>query len=198
MKKAFLLVGVLALALGISYLVLHKGDSENNKPEEKDPALSVNSKSSAFNRSFEGVISSYYQLSDAFIADDTTLISKAANRLHLAVDSIRFDQFKADSSLILTALSVAQSIPSEIAGLKGEKTMEQKKREFNMITQELYSLILVVKYDGSIIYHMSCPAAFADSSAGDWLSKSSKIVNPYSGNRDCGEIKDSLHFRTGE
>jgi hypothetical protein len=203
MKKALLLVGVLALALGITYLVLHKSNSGNNKSAEKDPALLVGSKTSAFNRSVGSVLTGYFELSDAFFTKDTFGISNAAKKLSVAVDSIRFDQFKADSSLILTAISVAQSIPPEIVGLQGEKTMEQKKREFNMITADLYSLIRAVKYDGSIIYFMSCPTAFADSTEGDWLSRTSTIANPYSGKNDpnnktgasdCGEIKDSLRF----
>jgi len=207
MKKAFILIGVLALALGISYLVLHKNDAENNKGDERDPALQVGSKTSAFNRSFELMLNDYFYLLDAFVANDSSQITQTASQLARSVDSIRFDQLKADSSLLLTAISVAQSIPPEIQGLKGEKTMEQKKRAFNMITQDLYSLILTIKYDGSIIYHMSCPTAFSDSTAGDWLSRSNNIVNPYqskddhtgkAGKPDCGEIKDSLHFRTGE
>ena len=56
MKKALLLVAVLGLALIITYLVLHKSDSGNNKSEEKDPALVVNSKTSAFNRSITRVL----------------------------------------------------------------------------------------------------------------------------------------------
>ncbi len=39
MKKAFLLVGVLALALGITYLVLHKSDSRSKKAEIRDEPL---------------------------------------------------------------------------------------------------------------------------------------------------------------
>jgi hypothetical protein len=207
MKKALLLVGVLALALGITYLLLHKTDSANNKPAEKDPALLVGSKTSAFNRSVAGVLAAYYELSGAFFTTDTSLISSAAKKLSVAVDSIRFDQFKADSSLILTAISVAQSIPAEITGLQGEKSLEQKKREFNMITADLYSLVRAVKYDGSSIYYMSCSTAFADSTEGDWLSGTPVIENPYVGKNDpnnkngspvCGEIKDSLHFRSGE
>ncbi len=38
MKKAFLLIGVLALALGITYLVLRKSDSGGNKPRTRDAA----------------------------------------------------------------------------------------------------------------------------------------------------------------
>jgi hypothetical protein len=203
MKKALLLIGVLALALGITYLVLHKSDPGNNKPEEKDAPLPIRSKTSAFNRSFEVVLNSYFQLSDGFVDSDSSAISIAANKLNKAVDSIRFDQFKADTAVVQTAVSLAQSMQGEIAGLKGERTMEEKKRELNMITAELYSLIRVIKYDGSIIYHMSCATAFADSTAGDWLSTSNKIVNPYQGKKDpanrdqmpdCGELKDSLHF----
>ena len=206
MKKALLLIIVLAVALGITYLVLHKSNSDGNKPAEKDPALLVGSKTSAFDRSVANVLNDYFELSDAFFNSDTGRISIAAKKLSVSVDSIRFDQFKADSSLILTAVTVAQSIPPEITGLLGEKTMEQKKREFNMITADLYSLIRAVKYDGSVLYFMSCATAFADSTEGDWLSKTTAISNPYSGKNnsnksgtpDCGEIKDSLRFRTGE
>ena len=203
MKKAFLLIVVLALALGITYLVLHKSDSDGNKAVEKDPALLVGSKTSAFNRSIASVLTAYFELSDAFFNGDTSRISVAAKNLSVTIDSIRFDQFKADSSLILTAVTVAQSIPPEIVGLLGEKTMEQKKREFNMITADLYSLVRAIKYDGNVIYFMSCATAFTDSTEGDWLSKTTVIANPYSGKNnsgtpDCGEIKDSLRFRTGE
>jgi hypothetical protein len=202
MKKALLLVGVLALALGITYLVLHKNSSGNQALEEKDAPLAVSSKTSAFNRSFSGVLSKYYKLSESFISGDTGKISDAAKKLSIAVDSIRFDQFKADSSVTLTAVSVAQSVQGEILGLLGEKTMEQKKREFNLITEDLYSLIRVVRFDGAVIYHMRCTTAFADSSEAYWLSSSSQIVNPYMGKSIPaenkfpvnGEISDSLHF----
>src|SRR5450755_4683042 len=203
MKKALLLIGVLALALGFTYLILHKSSSNTGNTEEKDAPLTVSSKSSAFNRSFAGVLNSYYELSEAFMTADTPLISKAAHVLNKAVDSIRFDQFKADSSIIFTALNVAQSIQGEIVGLTGEKTMEQKEREFNLITEGLYSLIRVVKYDGAVIYHMRCTTAFADSSEAYWLSSTSQIVNPYLGKNipadnnkmpDNGEVSDSLHY----
>src|SRR5258707_15383120 len=98
MKKAFLLIVVLALALGITYRVLHKSDSDSNKAVEKDPALLVGSKTSAFNRSIARVLTSYFELSYAFFDSYITCISDAAKNLSVTVDSIRFDQFKADSS----------------------------------------------------------------------------------------------------
>jgi hypothetical protein len=198
MKKAFLLIGVLALALGITYLVLHKSSSSTGTPEVKEAPLAVSSKSSAFNRSFAQVMNSYYRLAEIFKTADTAQITQAALGLKKAVDSIRFDQFKADSSVTLTAVSVAQSVDGEILGLISEKSMEQKKREFNLITEDLYSLIRVVRYDGGVIYHMRCTTAFADSSEAYWLSSSNQIVNPYLDKNyklpDNSEVSDSLRF----
>jgi hypothetical protein len=203
MKKAIILIGVLALALGITWLVLHKSGSAGGKTEEKDVPLEISSKSSAFNRSISSVLNNYYALSDGFAESDTLLISSASKKLHESIDSIRFDQFKADTSIIQTAVSLAQSMQGEITGLNGEHEMEQKKREFNMITDQLYSLVRTISYDGSTIYHMRCPVAFADSSEAYWLSPTNKIVNPYigknsSGNKnsalDLGEVSDSIHF----
>lgn len=203
MKKAFLLIGVLALALGISYLVLHRSDSGNSKNAERDEPLAISSKTSAFNRSFARVLNNYYSLSECFVDSDTSRIAAAGQQLSLSIDSIRFDQFKADTAIVQTAVSLAQSIQAEIAGMNGEKTEEQKKREFNMITDQLYSLIRTVRFDGSTIFHMRTTLAFADSSEAYWLSPVNQITNPYLGKNHpvykdkmlgSGELIDSIHF----
>lgn len=204
MRKALLLIGVLLLCLGITYLLLHKSNTAE-KPDPRDAPLTIGSNSSAFNRSFSGVLNTYYSLSYAFVSSDTAQLKMAALKLSKAVDSLRFDKLKADTIIIQTAVNLAQSIQGDIQGLNGENTLEQKKREFNMITDELYSLIRTVRYDGSVIYHMRCPMAFADSSEAYWLSADNKIINPYLGKHhpvyqdkmlNCGEVSDSIHFVT--
>jgi hypothetical protein len=203
MRKALFLVGVLALALGISYLVLHKSNSEGAKAEERDAPLTISSKSSSFNRSVTSVLNSYYALSDGFVDTDSGRINESARNLNNSVDSIRFDQLKADTAIVQTAVNLAQSMKGDILGLIGEKTMEQKRREFNVITDQLYSLVRTVSYDGGVIYHIRCPTAFPDSTEAYWLSPSNKIINPYWGKnspgankkmQDCGEVIDSIHF----
>ncbi len=197
MKKALVLICVLALALAIAYLVLRKNNPEGSKPEERDSPLTISSKSSAFNRSVTQVLNSYYILSDGFAEGDTSLIAVSNRNLGKMVDSIRFDQFKADTAIVQTAVNLAQSMKGEIAGLQGERSLEQKRREFNMITDQLYSLIRTVSYDGSIIYHMRCSTAFSDSTEAYWLSPTNKIINPYLGKdkkQDCGEVIDSIRF----
>ena len=111
MKKAFLLVIVLALALGISYLILHKTDSGTDHPDQKDTPLTVNSKSSAFNQSFAGLLNNYYELGDNFVKSDTAGIYGSAVKLSSAIDNIHFDQLKADTAIVETALKSGQVYP---------------------------------------------------------------------------------------
>lgn len=203
MRKAILLIGVLALALGITYLVLRKSSPGGEKLEERDVPLLISSKTSAFNRAFATVLNNYYELCDGFVGSDNNQVTKAARKLSISIDSIRFDQFKADSSVVLTAMSLAQSIQGEIIGLVGETKSDQKKRELNMITDQLYSLIRTVRFDGSIVFQMRCTNAFPDSSEAYWLSPTNKIINPYfernnqAGTNKMsadGEVSDSIHF----
>jgi hypothetical protein len=105
--------------------------------------------------------------------------------------------------VVKTARSLAASVSSEAKGLVGEGNIEQKRRAFNMLTDELYTLIRTVRYDGEVIYHIRCPMAFKDSEEGFWLSKNDQVINPYLGKSHpvykakmlgCGEISDSLDF----
>lgn len=202
MKKALLLILVLAAALAITYLLLRKGSSAETV-EKRDEPLAVSSNSSAFTRSFSVLMNDYYKLSDAFVDWDTAAIRDKANKLANSADSLHLNLLKADTSIIQTAENLVQSIGGEVKGLNGETLMEGKKRELNMITDELYSLIRTVRYDGGVIYHMRCPIAFSDSSEGYWLSPNNLIVNPYLGKKHpvykdkmlgSGEVSDSIHF----
>jgi len=202
MKKALLLVLVLAAALAITYLLLRKGSSAETV-EKRDEPLAVASNSTAFNRSFSVLMNDYYKLSDAFVDWDSAAIREKANKLANSADSLHLNLLKADTSIIQTAENLVQSIAGEVKGLNGETSMEGKKRELNMITDELYSLIRTVRYDGGVIYHMRCPIAFSDSSEGYWLSPNNQIVNPYLGKKHpvykdkmlgSGEVSDSIHF----
>ena len=81
MRKAFILIVVLALALGISYLVLHKSILTIVKQMKKMLRLTISSKSSAFNRSITSVLNSYYQLCDGFLGWILSLISRRCHKI---------------------------------------------------------------------------------------------------------------------
>ena len=149
------------------------------------------------------VLDNYYSLKDSLVEWDTTGVDRKALDLARKTDSLPFKEMKADSILVITAKSLAQSVSNEARGLAGEVSIEQKRRAFNMLTDEMYNLVRTVHYDGQIIYHIRCPMAFNDSEEGFWLTNSSRVVNPYLGRKHpkygakelgCGEVTDSIDF----
>jgi hypothetical protein len=201
MKKLLLIILVLVLAGLVAYKLTSK--KETQPEEKKDSPLAINKNSGPFNASFSKMMNDYYMLKDGLVNWDTLIVNKAAKDLQQSTDNLNLKDLKADSSIVGTAQNLASSMSSESAGLIGEASIEQKRRSFNVLTDELYNLIRTVRYDGEVIYHVKCPMAFGDSSEGYWLSNSSAIVNPYLGKKHptykdkmvgCGEVVDSLIF----
>jgi hypothetical protein len=201
MRKLVLLIIVFALAGILAYKLF--SPKEAPVAEKKDQPLSIGKNTGVFNTAIAGLMTDYYALKDALVDWDSTRADQQAQALSLRADSLPFTELKADTNIIATAKTFAASLSGEAKGFAGETTIEQKRREFNMITDQLYTLLLTVKYDGQVIYHDKCPMAFNESEEGFWLSDNPKIVNPYLGRRHptykakmlgCGEITDSLHF----
>lgn len=201
MKKFILLIVIFIVAVFLGYKLL--SDKKAQPELAKDQALRIGRNSSAFNAAFAGLMSDYFSLKDALVQWDTLKADQAAYTLGMKVDSLPLRTLKADSSIVLTAQSLAASISGEAKGLTGETGIEARRRDFNMLTDEMYNLIRTVRYDGETIYHIRCPMAFKDSVEGFWLSNTSSIVNPYLGVKHpvyknkmvgCGEVIDSLDF----
>lgn len=201
MRKLVLLLIVFALA-GLLAYKLFSGKTAP-APEPKAAALRISKNSALFNTAFTELLSDYYSLKDALVEWDTTKADQAAYTLAAKADNLPLRELKADSSIVLTAQSLAASMQGDAKGLVGDAGIEAKRRDFNMITDELYNLIRTVRYDGETIYHIRCPMAFHDSEEGYWLSNESRILNPYLGKKHpvykakmlgCGEINDSLDF----
>jgi hypothetical protein len=201
MKKLVLLIIIFGLAVLVAYKLFW--DKESKPAQNRDQALTISKNSGVFNVSFAAFLSDYFSLKDALVDWDTIKADQAAYRLAREADSLPIKLIKADSSIVLTAESLAASIGGDARGFLGEAGIEEKRRSFNMVTEELYNLIRTVRYDGETIYHVRCPMAFKDSEEGYWLSNAREIVNPYLGNKHptfknkmmgCGEIADSVDF----
>jgi hypothetical protein len=201
MRKLVLLLIVFALAALVAYKLF--SGKPQKPPEPKDAPLRISKNSSVFNTAFTELLNQYYSLKDALVEWDTLKADQAAYALATKVDSLPLKQIKGDSSIVLTAQSLAASMQGDAKGLVGDTGIEAKRRDFNMITDELYNLIRTVRYDGETIYHIRCPMAFKDSEEGYWLSNVDTVINPYLGKKHpkykdkmlgCGEVNDSLSF----
>ncbi|HTQ29343.1 MAG TPA: DUF3347 domain-containing protein, partial [Puia sp.] len=196
-----LLFVILALAAVTTYLLLHKKEAPTQ--EKKEEALAISKNSDAFNASFGTLMTGYYALKNALVDWDTAAVNRASLSVQGAADSLQLKELKADSGIVLTAQNLASSISSEAQGLAAEKSIEEKRKDFNALTDQLYNLVMTVRYDRQRIYHIRCPMALGDSVEGYWLSNSSAVINPYLGKKHpfykdkmlgCGEVVDSLDF----
>ena len=174
------------------------GNSEQKIKIENLPqvALTQSANSDAFNLSFGKLLNDYYALKDNFVAEKDSLIAQSGRSMMVSADSLKLGELKADSSILATALSYSLGISSELKGLLGEKDIIEKRKSFQIISDQLYDLIRTVKYDRSVVFHDYCPMAFNDQGA-NWLSNTSEIRNPYIPKKmiTCGEVKDSIDFR---
>ncbi|MDP3393683.1 DUF3347 domain-containing protein [Sediminibacterium sp.] len=179
-------------------LVLFAACGENLLKEEKVSIVYNNTKESAnsdvFNSQFSLFLHSYYNLKDAFINEQITAIDAAADSLTKLIVVIPIKQVKSDSTQKAAQLLI-ESILAELKGLKGETDIEEKRKAFQMIGEQLLVLIQTVQYDYEIIYNQYCPMAMENNGA-TWLSNSADIQNPYLPKTmlECGEVKDTLNF----
>lgn len=189
---------ILAFSL-ILFLAACGGNDEKAAVTEAPQApLGQSANSDTFNLVFGKMLDSYFQLKDQFIKENDTLITKGTEQLITDINAAEgvLGEFKADSSIVSTAKTYTTGIRNELTALKQEKDIEERRKSFQVLSEQLYDLIRTVKYDRAVVYHQYCPMAFNDAGA-FWLSNSSDIRNPYLPKKMliCGEVKDSIDFR---
>jgi Protein of unknown function (DUF3347) len=195
MKKVFitiLLVG--AVGYGIYYFLVKK---ENSKKEPEPQPLTIGKNSGSFNQSFQQLLTAYYNLKDAFVASDTAKANAASKVLLISSDSLKLSEIQGDSTGMIreTAITFTATVSGSALALVKENNIEAKRKEFEMISDALWSLTRTVKYGGEKIYYQHCPMAF-DNKGAYWLSNQPLIRNPYFGDEmlECGVVEDSVDY----
>lgn len=199
-----MLFAILLLIAGlIRYFILPGagGAAANHYP--KPEPLTVSKHSEAFNVSVENMLSSYYDMTEGFVNWDTTAINTAGYRLRQALDSLLMDELQKDSVIYQTALDPYNNAKVELIGILSDPSIAEKKGSLNILSDNLRSLLVIIKYDRAKIYWQECPMAFGEDKPGNWLSKTEAVRNPYLGLKDpvygdkmlnCGGPKDTINF----
>ena len=208
MKKFLLVVVVLLIALvGAWYFGLFKGKDKPSGP--KPEGLIVSKHSNSFNESMSKALDSYYILTESFVNWDTTKINASLADLKTSVDSLRIQEMEKDSAIYPTVQSQWESIKAEISGMQADTALYEKREDLNMLSQQMFDLLRIVKYDAAKVYYQECPMALNNyESSAFWLSTegdNKKRRNPYLGLHDpkygkamlaCGATRDSINFAT--
>ena len=208
MKKFLLVVVVLVIALvGAWYFGLFKGKDKPSGP--KPEGLTVSKHSNSFNESMSKTMDSYYALTESFVNWDTVKINTSLADLRTSVDSLRIQEMEKDSAIYPTVQSQWESIKAEISGMQADTSLYEKREDLNMLSQQLFDLLRIVKYDAAKVFYQECPMALNNyESSAFWLSANSETKsrrNPYLGLHDpkygkamltCGTTRDSINFAT--
>lgn len=203
MKKGLAIIGA-AVAVIVVYFILfyNKGDKKSDVPKDQPLAQSKNSED--FNKPFNDMLDSYFNLKNALVDWDTAKASAFASEVAEKAGKVPYERLKADTTIVATAKSFSDNVVAEARGIIGETTIEGKRRSFYTLSENLYNLLRTVRYDQQIIYHDQCPMAFNDNEEAYWLSNNRSIVNPYLGKKHpryaggmvgCGSIADSIDYR---
>ncbi|GGH70691.1 putative ATP-grasp superfamily ATP-dependent carboligase [Filimonas zeae] len=201
MKKGLIVVLVL-VAAGVAAWFLLKKEDKPEPPKQQPLAISKNSET--FNQAFNTLLENYYSLQNAFVEWDTASTAKAAAVLAASAEKIPFSELKGDTMIVATARSFAESIAAEAGTVISAAGIEEKRRSFYNLSENLYNLARTVKYDKAVVYHVKCPMAFNDTEEAFWIASENKVENPYLGKKhpkykagmlNCGEVQDSLDFR---
>lgn len=166
------------------------------KAETSEAAVLQAPYSTVYYDSLQVAMDAYYDLTDGLTMANLTQTDKWAGMLQQHIDSLPFDALQMDSAKRETLRTNAGSISAELAGLAGEKTIDEKRVAFGMVSDMLFDLVKSTGLKGRTIYRQYCPMAFNDQ-GGYWLARDRQILNPYFGKdmTSCVQITDSLRYQ---
>ncbi|OSZ77868.1 hypothetical protein CAP36_16060 [Chitinophagaceae bacterium IBVUCB2] len=190
-----MLFAILLLLVGLTRYFVYPGNNRSKDNEPKPLPLAVSKHSNAFNQSLQQVLEKYYELTAAFTKADTAAIDQSAATLKIALDSFKIDELNVDTLIYQTALQPYQNAKAAITSIIAGASIAEKRTSFNILSNELFTLLSTARYDLAKLYWQECGTAFGDDAPpGNWISPVEKSANPYTGKDDCAEIKTSINF----
>lgn len=195
MNKRVIIFSLLAVCILLIFKFCSNKPETEKVVEQKSAPLSVSKNSGAFNDSFSKLLESYYALKNAFVNSDLSKVNAAAEQLKQNTEKLNMEEIQGDTSGMIreTAKSFATNISGSAKTMSDESKIEDKLREFNVITDALWSLTRTVKFGGQKVYYQFCPQAL-NNMGGYWLSNKIDTDNPYSRAKNCVEVNDSLDY----
>jgi hypothetical protein len=204
MKKVLAILGILILAFaGYVWFVYFRGGKKRPKGP-KPVAMTVSKHSEPFNQSITAVLDAYYGMTEGFVNWDTTAIAKSGMVLKTALDSVKIEELKVDTTGIYeTALDPLANARAEVNTILSNSNFDTRHTALNNLSENLRLLMIIVKFDREKMYWQECPMAFGEEKPGNWLSKTDEVRNPYLGTKHpdykdkmlhCGAPKDTINF----
>ena len=137
---------------------------------------------------FVPLLTQYYTLKNALVADNTTTASKSATALLTEINAIKMESMSTSEHTIW--MKYFDMLKADATKISTTKDIGKQRAAFSSLSNNLWSTVKGLKIkDNGAIYVDYCPMKDAY-----WLSKESAIKNPYFGKQmlTCGSIKETI------
>jgi hypothetical protein len=176
-----------------------------NNADKKPTENKIASKhSAAFNRSFDSLMTAYYNLTEAFVNWDSVAIINSSTQLDNRIKHTPLDELGKDEALLSKANLALFNMQDAVLDIVGKNDITTKRHSLNTVSENLFGLLSIVQYDENKVYLQECTMPFNDTGRGVWLSKTDDIRNPYLGMHHptygkgmlvCGNNKSTIDFQ---
>ncbi|MGB5007630.1 MAG: DUF3347 domain-containing protein [Ferruginibacter sp.] len=201
MKNILLFILVIILAFA-GYYWYSSGNKKSSENEAKLEPFALKKHSEAFNGAVSAAMNAYFDMAEAFVEADTAKVKEHNRRFIQLLDSIPMDELKNDTAHIYDmALNSLSGIKSNAESVLNMTDIQEMRKDFSMVSENLYPFFRVINYEGENMYWQNCPMAFDDDKEANWISRTKEVYNPYLGKKHpkyratmlhCGMVKDTI------
>lgn len=165
----------------------HAGHDMSKITENTEGAKTVDLKTQ-----FALVLSNYYALKDALVADNAKLAAEKGKAMKVALRKIETKDWTAKQRNAYDAVAKKLDTDAEHIGDNAGK-IDHQREHFMSLSSNLTTVVKTLKINDETAYSQFCPMA-NDGKGAYWLSKEDKVKNPYYGKKmlTCGSVKETL------
>ncbi|MCL6219030.1 MULTISPECIES: DUF3347 domain-containing protein [Flavobacteriaceae] len=135
----------------------------------------------------EAILSDYFNLKDALVADDTKKAAQAGTKLVATLKAFDTDSYSKENQeeledIIEDAVEHAEHI--------SESAIDHQREHFKTLSKDITDMVAITGTK-STLYEQFCPMYDKGSA---WLSTSKEVKNPYYGSRmlKCGKVQKTI------
>ena len=141
---------------------------------------------------FAPVLSAYYALKDALVADNANGAATNAKALKAALVNIEMKNWTSKQRSAYEPLAKKLQTDAQQISDNASKIAQQRE-SFETLSNNLFTVTKSLKAHTEPAYLQFCPMA-NDGKGAYWLSKENKVKNPYYGKSmlTCGSVKETL------
>jgi Protein of unknown function (DUF3347) len=201
MKKVVLILLLIVLAIAGYYWYKFNTAGKADTGPKQQP-ITLKKHSAAFNQAVAVAMNAYFDMKAAFVEADTVKAKENCRKFIQLMDSIPLNELKNDTAKIYEIASGYYSnVKSNAESLLLQTAIIEMRKDFSMVSENLYPFFRTINYEGEKMYWQNCPMAFGEDKGANWISNTTDIINPYLGKNHpeykssmlhCGEIKDTI------